>query len=103
MTFEECCKLREEIAARVGNIQRKLDLERTISSPDIHDLRNYCRQIYPRFKGQFGNVGQKIVEMTEAASKAIDNGDITLFSRALLGIDHAVRLHRPKIDEAGGR
>ena len=42
MTFDECSKVQDEIAARVAAIQRKWDQERTVDGPAIWELRSYC-------------------------------------------------------------
>ena len=95
MTFDECSKHRDEIAARVLAIQTKWDQERTLDHPAIQELRSYCKRIRPQFDGQYGNVGGKISQMAEAARK-IDDKSISALLRTLSGIDLAILHHRPQ-------
>jgi hypothetical protein len=93
MTFEECSKLRDEIAARVETIVKKRDEEWTVDEPAIRELRRYCRQIYPRFAGRYGNVGSKVAEMAGAATRALNDGNVYRLTGAAGGIDIALQLH----------
>ena len=94
MTFDECSKLRDELAARVAKIKTRWDHEGTLDGPAIRELRSYCKRIRPLFAGRYGNVGGKISQMAEAAGK-IDDRSISALLRALSGIDIAILHHRP--------
>jgi hypothetical protein len=83
MTFDECSKLRDEIAARVAAIKRKWDQERAVEGPAIRELQSYCKRIRPLFAGRYGNVGGKISQMFDAAAKARE-GDIEAFQEVWL-------------------
>ena len=69
MTFEDCSKLRDEIAARVAAIIKKRQEEWTVDSLAIKELRSYCRKIYPRFAGRYRTVASKVAEMADAAEE----------------------------------
>jgi hypothetical protein len=94
MTFEECSKFRDEIAARVQKIKTRWDQEMTLDSPAIRELRSYCARIRPLFAGRYGNVGGKISQMVDAAGRASHGGKIEALSRGLAGIDIAILLHK---------
>ena len=98
MTFEECSKFRDEIAARVANIKTKWDQEWTLDSQAIQELRSYCARIRPLFAGRYGNVGGKISQMADAAGRESDDGKIEALSRSLAGIDIALGMHKSVTD-----
>jgi hypothetical protein len=93
MTLEECCKLRDEIAARVAAIKGRWDQERTVDGPAIQELRSYCKRIRPLFAGRYANVGGKISQMFDAGGRASD-GNVPELSRGLAGIDIAIVTHK---------
>ena len=93
MTFEDCSKLRDEIAARVAAIIEKRQEEWTVDSLAIKELRSYCRKIYPRFAGRYRTVASKVAEMADAAKRALDDGDVYRLTGAAAGIDNALRLY----------
>ena len=100
MTFEECSKFRNEIAARVTKIETRWDEETTFDSPAFRELRSYCERIRPLFAGRYGNVGGKTSAMAAAAAKkVIDDGYlVSSLKRALAGINIAVIMHELATD-----
>ena len=94
MTFDECSKLRDEIAARVAKIKTRWDHEGTLDGPAIQELRTYCKRIRPLFTGRYGNVGGKISQMVEAGGQPIDDRSISALLRASSEINIAILHHR---------
>jgi hypothetical protein len=98
MTFDECSKLRDELAARVAKIKTRWDHEGTLDGPAIRELQSYCKRIRPLFACRYGNVGGKISQMVDTAGRASDGGKIEALSRGLPGIDIALQMHKSATD-----
>ena len=95
MTFDECSKHRDEIAARVLAIQTKWDQERTLDHPAIQELRSYCKRIAPNLTAMVREVAwQDFPDRRSCFGRSIKS--ISALLRTLSGIDLAILHHRPQ-------
>jgi hypothetical protein len=94
MTLEECEKIRDEIERKIAPIIETFRKERCLDTAAIKELRDFCRRTYPEMRGRMGNIGSKIAETADYASKTLTSGDVYWLYRGLGGIDAAISTHK---------
>lgn len=93
MTLDECELIFENISRRVEAIQRRRH-QWELDSSAVKELAKFCREKYPRFAGEFGNVGSKVLAFQDATRKVLMDGDLEPIERALAWMDAAISVHR---------
>lgn len=94
MTLEDCQMIYDHIATQIDKIERRMEEERVFDSGAIQALGNYCLAQYPRFKGRFGNVGGKVLQLHEDANSSLTLVDTAPLRRGVMWIEAAIAIHR---------
>ncbi len=94
MTLEECEKIRDEIECKIAPIIEKFRKERCLDTAAVKELRDFCRRTYPKMHGRMGNIGSKVAETADYASKTLTSIDVYWLVRGLGGIDAAISTHK---------